>query len=86
MRVVKRDFQEPFWVVWCPNRGKSMIRHETFKEAYDEAVRLSEKENETFYVLKAEQAVARRKIDETVYTFYSEDAKTIRTGNGHAID
>jgi hypothetical protein len=50
--------EEPFWVVWNPNRGNPQFRHPSFDEAMNEAKRLcGAQPGEEFIVLRAVCAV-----------------------------
>lgn len=71
MRVTERKFEKVFWTVWCPDRGKSIVRHETKAEAIAEAERLSEKEHAMFYVLEPVYAISKRVVKETTISFFS---------------
>lgn len=72
MRVTERKYENTFWIVWCPNRGKAHIRHETHAAALAEAERLSKIESETFYVMQAVGAVGHQVIDHTTRTFFKD--------------
>lgn len=76
MRVTERKHENPFWIVWCPNRGKAHIRHETEAAALAEAERLAKLESETFYVMQSRCAVGHQVIDVTTRTFFNDQPLT----------
>ena len=76
MRVTERKHEQPFWIVWCPNRGKAQVRHATEGAALAEAERLARSENETFYVMQAVGAVGHQVIYVTTRTFFNDKPLT----------
>lgn len=72
MRIVEKKIEKKFWVVWCPNRGKSQTIHKSMFDAYAEAERLAELENETFYVLETVAAVGYQVSEVTTRTTFTD--------------
>lgn len=70
--------EKPFWLVWCENGGTPTKKHENFRSAEAEALRLARlHRGDTFVVLRSDMAFVANDVSRIDYTFDTDESEDV---------